>query len=184
MTNGEHTSTRFDIELNAIRDSVVLMGELVREQFRLALESLNSGNILAEQVMDIGYRVDGLEVEIDRKCNLVLAKRQPEAVDLRTILTALKITTDIERIGDQAELMAQKAAMLLQHGGLNIVRLVDISGCANLALSMVDNAMEAFAQSDVDIAAQVIHQNKQVNADYSFITRVNFRRYGAISFSA
>lgn len=172
MTNSEHTSRQFDIELEAVRDGVTKMGELVRQQFRLAMESLNSGDTaLMKQVLDLGYQVNSLEVEIDRKCNLILAQRQPEAVDLRTILTVLKITTDLERIGDQAELIVRRAEMLFQQGGLNLPRSVDISHCASLALSMADNAMEAFFRSDADIAAQIIRQDKKVNEEYSFITR-------------
>jgi phosphate transport system protein len=172
MTNSEHTSRRFDVELDAVIDGVVQMGELVRQQFRLAMESLSSGDkALMRQVLDMGYQVNSLEVEIDRKCNLVLAQRQPEAVDLRTILTVLKITTDLERIGDQAELIVRRAEMLFQQGGLNMPRSADISRCASLALSMADNAMEAFAKSDASIATQVIRQDNKVNEEYSFITR-------------
>jgi phosphate transport system protein len=172
VTSGEHTSKRFDIELDAVRDSVIQMGELVREQFRLAMESLNSGDkALMRQVLDLGYRVNSLEVEIDRKCNLVLAQRQPEAIDLRIILTVLKITTDLERIGDQAELIVRRAEMLFQQGGINLPRSVDINHCASLASGMADNAMEAFARSDAGIAIQVIRQDKKVNEEYSFITR-------------
>lgn len=170
--NSEHTSRQFDIELDAVRSSVMQMGGLAREQFRLAMKSLHSGDmVLMKQVLDLGYQVNSLEVEIDRKCKLILAKRQPEAIDLRTILTALKITTDIERIGDQAELIVRRAEMLFQLGRLNLPRSVDISHCASLALSMADNAMEAFARSDAVIATQVIRQDKQVNEEFDFITR-------------
>jgi phosphate transport system protein len=172
MTPSKHTFTRFDVELDAIRDAVIQMGELVREQFKLAMESLNNGDkALMTRVLDLGYQVNSLEVEIDRKCNLVLAQRQPEAVDLRTILTVLKITTDLERIGDQAELIVRRTEMLFQQGGLNMPRPVNISHCAGLVLSMADNAMKAFAQSDASIATQVIRQDKKVNDEYSFITR-------------
>ncbi|MFA6971324.1 MAG: phosphate signaling complex protein PhoU [Gallionella sp.] len=172
MKNSEHTSSRFDTELDAARNSVMQMGELVREQFRLAIESLHSGDtVLMRRVLDLGGRVNSLEVDIDRKCNLILAQRQPEAIDLRTILTALKITTDLERIGDQTELIIGRAEMLLQHGVLDLPRSVDISHCASLALNMADNAMEAFARSDTSIASQVIRQNEKVNEEYDFITR-------------
>jgi phosphate transport system protein len=172
MTNSEHTSWRFDIELNAVRDGVIHMGELVREQFRLAMESLKSGNTaLIRQVLDLGFQVNSLEVEIDRKCNLVLAQRQPEAVDLRLILTALKITTDLERIGDQAEQIARKAELLFHQGGVSQPFSLDTSRCASLVLNMVDNALEAFARSDSGMAFQVVRQDQKVNEEYNFITR-------------
>lgn len=172
MTNSEHTSKQFDIELDAVRNSVLKMGALVIEQFKLAMESLHSGDsALMSQVLDLGYQVNSLEIEIDRKCNLVLAQRQPEAVDLRTVLTILKITTDIERIGDQAELIVRRAEMLFHLGALNQPSSIDIRHCAGLALDMADNAMGAFSSSDASIAAQVIRQDKKVNEEYSFITR-------------
>lgn len=172
MTNSEHTSVRFDAELDAIRNAVQQMGELVRKQFRLAVESLNSGDkILVEQVLDLSDQVNKLEVEIDWKCNLVLAKRQPEAVDLRTILTVLKITTDLERMGDQAEAIARRAEMLSRQGELKMFRSSNVSHCADLVSSMADNSMDAFARSDVNIATQVIRQDSKVNEEYNFITR-------------
>jgi phosphate transport system protein len=172
LINSEHTSKRFDIELETISNSVIQMAELVREQFRLAMASLTSGDsVLIRQVLDIGYQVNSLEKEIDRNCNLTLAKRQPEAVDLRMILTVLKITTDLERIGDQAEAIARRTEKLLQPGSLSLPRSEDINRCANLALTMLDSTIDAFARSEADIAAQVIRQDQQVNEEYNLITR-------------
>jgi phosphate transport system protein len=172
LTNSEHTSKRFDIELEAISNGVIQMAELVREQFRLAMESLNSGDIvLMNQVLDLGYHVNSMEIEIDRNCNLILAKRQPEAVDLRTILTVLKITTDLERIGDQAEAIARRAESLLQQGGLSLPRSAGIDRCAKLALEMLDKALEGFSLSNADNAKQVILQDQHVNEEYNLITR-------------
>ncbi|MDD2914804.1 MAG: phosphate signaling complex protein PhoU [Gallionella sp.] len=170
--NNEHTSRQFDIELDAVRSSVMQMGGLVREQFKLAMKSLHSGDTaVMKHVLDLGYQVNSMEVEIDRKCKLVLAQRQPEAVDLRTILTVLKITTDLERMGAQTELIVRRAEMLFQSGRLNLPRSVDIINCADKALSMADQSMEAFSRSDVGIAIRVIRQDKQVNEEYSYITR-------------
>lgn len=172
MTNSEHTSKRFDIELDAVKDGVIHMGELVKEQFRLAMESLKDGDqILMRKTLDLGFEVNSLEVEIDRKCNLVLAQRQPEAVDLRFILTVLKITTDLERIGDQAELIVHRAETLFQQRGIGQHLSLDTSRCASMVLHMAENAMEAFAKSDANIASQIIRQDQKVNEEYNFITR-------------
>ena len=110
----EHTSTQFDIELDDVKHSIVKMGELAIRQFSLALECLERyDRPLMSQVLELGPQVNRLEVEVDSKCKLVLARRQPEANDLRVILTVLKITGDIERIGDQAELIIRRAETLL-----------------------------------------------------------------------
>jgi phosphate transport system protein len=172
-TSGEHTSRQFDIELDDARNSILRMGHLARGQFRLALEALNSGDrLLTEQVIEQGYRVNALEVEIDRKCNLILAHRQPEAGDLRLVLTILKITTDLERAGDQAELIAHRVEMLLQSGGvLNLPRSGDINHCAHLAMGMLDDSLDAFARSDPVTASRVIRQDLEVNAEYAKLTR-------------
>jgi phosphate transport system protein len=147
------------------------MGDIAIQQFRLAIEILNSGDpVLIKQVLNLGQQVNRLEVEIDRKCNLVLAHRQPEANDLRRILTVLKITGDIERIGDQTELIIRRAEMLFQQGGLKLPRSADIDRCGSLALGMVCEAIEAFSKSDSAIAAQVIKQDIQVNEEYRLIT--------------
>ncbi len=168
----EHTSIQFDIELKAVTSSVLHMGELVQQQFQLAMEYLNDGGTaLSARVRDLGYQVNSMEVDIDRKCHLLLAQRQPEANDLRTILTALKCTTDIERIGDQAELIVRRAEMLFQRNELSLTQPCELARSASMASSMLHNALQAFARSDMEIATQVIRQDTQVNEEYSHITR-------------
>jgi phosphate transport system protein len=168
----EHTSKQFDIELDDVKNSIIEMGGMAIKQFKVAMKSLDGGDPdLIRQVLHLGQQVNKLEVEIDRKCNLILAQRQPEANDLRRILTVLKITGDIERIGDQTELIIRRAETLLQQGGLKSPRLTDLDHCADLALSMTYDAMEAFSRSDADIAARVIKQDIQVNEKYDRITR-------------
>lgn len=170
--NTEHTSKRFDLELEDVRSSIVQMGELAIKQFKLAMEILQSGDpVLIKLVFSLGQQVNALEVEIDRKCNLVLAQRQPEANDLRRILTVLKITSDIERIGDQTELIIRRAETLFQQGGLKLPRSADIDRCATLALSMVCDAVDAFSKFDSKLAARIIDQDIKVNEEYAIITR-------------
>lgn len=148
------------------------MGELVIEQFRLASKILNSGDpVLIKLVLSLGQQVKGLEVEIERKCYLRLTQRQPEANNLKKILTVLKITRDIERIGNQTELIIKRAEMLFQQDGLKLLRLADINSCSSLALGMACNSLEAFAKSDSNIAVQVIYQDSEVNEEYGLIIR-------------
>lgn len=172
MINSKHISGQFDIELDAVRDSVLTLGGLTKDQFYFATEGLNSGNIkLMRQVVDRGNQAKLLKVEIERRCTLILTKHQPEAADLRLVLTALKITTDLERIGDQAKLIVRKAEILIQRGTINqSYRLpVNIMRCTGLALSMVKSSMDAFSRSDTNIAAQVIRHDKLVNEEYNSI---------------
>ena len=147
------------------------MGELAIGQFRLALECLERcDRPLMSEVIELGQQVNRLEVEVDSKCKLVLARRQPEANDLRVILTVLKITGDIERIGDQAELIVRRAEALQCGQDLRLPR-PDIRRCANLALGMANDALHAFASSDTAIASGVIRQDLNVNEEYRSLTR-------------
>ncbi len=171
-TTRVHTSNQFDIELETVRQNTIRMGELALQQFDLAIQSLESGNsAIMTQALDIGYQVNNLEIEIDHKCKLILAQRQPEANDLRLILTLLKITTDLERIGDQSELIVHRAKMLYQRDGHNYTHFSEIARCASEATIMATNAMSAFTQSDTNIAAGIIRQDIRLNDEYGYITR-------------
>lgn len=167
----EHTSKRFDIELNAVKNSILQMGKQVSEQFRHSMLCVNNGDILLiQQVLDAGRDVNRMEVEIDHKCNLILAQRQPEANDLRLILTALKITTCLEQIGNQTELIARKAELLSQRGD-STLGSTDIDHSFNLVQDMLDKVLRAFSSFDADIADEVIRQDIQVGKESNFTTR-------------
>lgn len=170
--NTEHTSMQFDAELEDVKSSIIQMGTLAIQQFKQAVNVLNcSDPELIKQVLSLGQQVNGLEAEIEQKCNLIFAQRQHEANDPRKILTALKITSDIERISDQTELIIRRAEMLFQQGGLKLPCSADIDRCGSLVLGMASNSMEAFAKLDSSIAAQVVYQDIEVNEEYGLITR-------------
>lgn len=171
-TNKEHTSRLFELELEAVTRSVLQMGELSSKQFQLTMKCINHCEASSiAQILELGSQVNDLEIEIDRKCHLILAHRQPEANDLRLILTILKCTTDIERIGDQAELIAHRAKMLLQRNELSLLQPSELTRSASMVGMMIRNALTAFEHSDIDIAMQVIRQDVQVNEEYSHLTR-------------
>lgn len=171
-TSGEHTSKRFDSELGDIKDGIIRMGGMVRDQFRSALGGMESGDVaLLKQVYDLSYRAQVAEIEIDHKCNRVLAQRQPEAGDLRFILTAFRITKDLERIGTQSAAIAHRVEKLLNEHPINLPRFTDILHCARQTQDMLDNALESFVRSDAVIAANVIRQDEEINEEYDAITR-------------
>ena len=110
---GHHISERFNVELEDIRNKVLMMGGLVERQIELAIEAYATGNMeLAEQVIKQDNEVDELEIQIDQECTQILALRQPTAFDLRLLITVIKIIHEIERVGDKAERIAEMAIKL------------------------------------------------------------------------
>lgn len=168
----EHTLKQFDTELEEIRSRVLQMGGLVEEQITSAMEALTSGNVkLAREVAENDYRVNALEVAIDEECSTVIAKRQPAAKDLRMIMTVVKTITDLERIGDEAAKIARMTASLYSSDRPMVPRITEIQHVAEIAVGMLRNALDAFARLDLAVAAQVVRQDEQVDAQFKSILR-------------
>jgi phosphate transport system protein len=99
----EHTSRQFDAELETVRLQVLQMGGLVEEQVINAIDALTHRRLeLADEVIYKDHKVNAMEVEIDKACAHIIARRQPTAGDLRMVMTVIKTINDLERIGDQA----------------------------------------------------------------------------------
>jgi len=98
--SGQHISHLFDEEMETIRNKVLAMGGLVEQQIDLAVKSyMNSDQNLAEKVLQLDEEVNHMEMEIDHECIQVIAKRQPTAIDLRMLISIIKASTDLERMG-------------------------------------------------------------------------------------
>ena len=112
-----HISAQFSRELEGVRDDVLTMGGTVESQITKALDALLDGNSeLAEQVIALDSNVNELERSISDQCMRILALRQPAAGDLRLVLAVIKVTTDLERIGDEAAKMGRQAVLLSEIG--------------------------------------------------------------------
>ncbi len=172
MSSNDHTSKQFDVELEAIRASVLQMGGLVESQIKSAVVSLVSGDLsLMNRVIDDDVRVNTMEVKIDEACNQVIARRQPTASDLRMVMMVVKTITDLERIGDEAEKIARMAKMLTQKHGLAIPRDHEIKYASEIAVDMLRKSLDAFARLDVVMAADVVRQDDQVDEQFRAIMR-------------
>ena len=172
MSSNDHTSKQFDVELEAIRASVLQMGGLVESQIKSAVVSLVSGDLsLMNRVIDDDVRVNTMEVKIDEACNQVIARRQPTASDLRMVMMVVKTITDLERIGDEAEKIARMAKMLTQKHGLAIPRDHEIKYASEIAVDMRRKSLDAFARLDVVMAADVVRQDDQVDEQFRAIMR-------------
>jgi phosphate uptake regulator len=110
----EHTSKQFDAEMEGIRSGVLAMGGLVETQFRRAVEALRlPGDVdVVTLVASDEQAINRMQMDIDQQCSQIIAKRQPAAIDLRMILTVVKIVNELERIGDEIKKIAYKAQQM------------------------------------------------------------------------
>ena len=106
----KHISEQYDNDLQTIRDLLMEMGGLVETQVNDACTALVNHDVeLAEQVREVEFRLNQFEVDLDDQCVSIIAKRQPTAGDLRTVVSVMKVITDLERIGDEADRIAKMA---------------------------------------------------------------------------
>ena len=169
--NHEHITKQFDVDLEGLRTRVLAMGGLVEQQLIRAMEALDSGDMAQiEQVIATDRVVNRHEVELDEACNHVIAKRQPAAVDLRMIMTVVKTITDLERIGDEAKKIA-KMARAIHAGDVRVLPRVDLHRPAEIAVSMLRKALDAFARLDVSVSAEVVRQDREVDAGFKAAMR-------------
>lgn len=169
--NQEHTLKQFDIDLEDLKSRVLAMGGLVEQQFAYAMDGLASGEMaLIEQVIRNDQMVNRHEVELDEACIRLIARRQPTAVDLRMVMTVIKIITDLERIGDEAKKIAKMAREI--HGGdSRVVPRVELRSGANVALAMLRKSLDAFVRMDVTVSAEVARQDREVDASFKAAMR-------------
>ena len=153
----------FTEELEALKSRLLAMGGLAEARFRLALQALVDRNhaVLADVIAG-DDRVDELRVEIDDRCLTLLALHQPVAVDLRTIMSALKINADLERVGELAVNIGEAAQRYLRHPPVK--PLIDLPRMGQLALKMLREALDAFVSRDVTLAKTVLTQDDWVDA--------------------
>jgi phosphate transport system protein len=157
----DHTTT-FDQELGELKDTILKMGVLVQSLIYKSVEALkNRDRNLAKEVIKKDVEVDKLELEIDEKCINMIALRQPKAGDLRFITTGMRIATDLERIGDLAEDVSERAIEISDQSLLK--PLIDIPKMAKLAQEAVATALDAFINSDSEKAKAIWDKEKAVD---------------------
>ncbi len=172
MNTQEHTSKRYDAELETVRSRVLQMGGLVETQITSAIEALITGNIpLAEQVVSDDDRVNALEVQIDEDCAHIIARRQPAAQDLRMIMTIVKMITDLERVGDEAEKIARMTKLIYSSERLLLPRFNEVKVASGYAIDMLKKSLDAFARLDVAAAASVVKQDRLLDDQFRGILR-------------
>jgi phosphate transport system protein len=164
------TDREYDAELHKLHDQILLMGAKVEEMIANSMRALTERDSeLARRMIEYDHQINRLEVEIDELCLRILAKRQPVASDLRLITTALKLTTDLERIGDACVNICERVVELNMEPTLK--PYVDLPRMAETAQAMVRDALDAFVQADPERAREVVDRDRAVDAYYGQVFR-------------
>ncbi|AAC07012.1 phosphate signaling complex protein PhoU [Aquifex aeolicus] len=157
-------------ELEETKEQVIKMAKLVQEAIDKATEALNKQNVeLAEEVIKGDDTIDLLEVDIERRCIRMIALYQPEAGDLRMIMGIYKIVSDLERMGDEAENIAERAILLAEEPPLK--PYVNINFMSEIVKEMVNDSVISFIQQDTLLAKKVIEKDDTVDELYHQLER-------------
>jgi phosphate transport system protein len=163
----QHISGQFNAELEGVKSRLLEMGGVVEEQLTLAVGALAETETgPAEKVVAGDAEVNAMESAIDEECSRILARRQPAASDLRLVLAISKVTTDLERIGDEAAKIARQAINLSEEGA-SPSGYVEIRHLGGHVAEMLRKALDAFARYDVEMAVNVALEDDQVDQEYA-----------------
>ncbi len=167
----EHTNRQFAADLEAVRSQFLEMGGLVETMIQDAVEALQTGDLtLVDQVREHERQVNQHEIEIDERIGLLIARHQPTAVDLRTLLSVSKMLTDMERCGDEAEKIAKVARRLHEANSL-YEPVVELRHMARDVSLMIRDMLDSFARNDPVAAARVVRNDKQVDKEWKAALR-------------
>lgn len=165
----QHTIKRFEDELHELKDKVLAMGGLVEKATRRSMNSLIKHDAKrAHKVIERDSAINALEVEIDEMTRTMLALRQPAASDLRFVMTTIKVVTDLERMGDLAEDIAENMLDTEEHPLMQISSLQSLS---EVVLVQLKDALDAFARRDLDAALNCIEGDKRIDEMYKAMQR-------------
>ncbi|MEW9921887.1 phosphate signaling complex protein PhoU [Marimonas sp. MJW-29] len=167
----QHIASAFDRDLEAVQAQIMKMGGMVEDAIRLAAQSLETRDEeLAEKVRGADRAIDALENQINENAARVIALRAPTAIDLRLILSVIKISANLERIGDYAKNMAKRTSVLS-----NLPPVNDSAGAirrmARTVEGMLKDALDAYIQRDAELARDVIARDEDVDQMYNALFR-------------
>jgi phosphate transport system protein len=159
----EHTIKAFDADLQDLGRMIAEMGGLAERQIGDALDALNRHDTdLAGNIIATDARIDALQREIEDKAILTIARRQPLAVDLREIVGALRVSNDLERIGDLAKNIAKRVGVV---GELNLQTVMrGVEHMTEMVLAQIKDVLDAYARRDLDKAVQVWRSDGEIDA--------------------
>ena len=164
------TRSLLDKELTQIRDDIIRLGDMVDQAIERAMDALNNRNVaLAHEIINNDEEVNRLRYEIEHECLRVLATQQPAAGDLRTVVAAIHLTVELERIGDHASGIAQLVDRLEEEDEID--SLHKLPKMAKRARQMVHEGITAFINQDAEMALAMIKQDDKIDKQYRRLFR-------------
>jgi len=165
----EHTVKKFEDELSLLKERILKMGGLVERALNRSMNSLIKHDTKrAHKVIERDSAINDLELEIDEITRSILALRQPAAGDLRFVISAIKLVTDLERIGDLAEGIAENMLETEEHP---LIQVDSLEALSELVIQQLTQVLDAFAHNDIQLAMQCIASDKKVNQMYKAMQR-------------
>ena len=165
-----HIVTAFDDELSDLRKLIAQMGGLAEDQFGKSIDALSrSDKALAERVIAADDKIDAVEKDLEERAIKLIARRQPMATDLRAVIVAIRISSDLERVGDLAKNIAKRTLALDEplprsvNAGMNRM--------AELAMEQLSDVLDAYTRLDVDKAQDVWEKDSRIDALYNSLFR-------------
>jgi phosphate transport system protein len=159
----ERVVRHFQEKLEQTKTRLLEMGGLAEENVRIAVKGLvERDQALIQLVLQGDAPLNNLHIEIDSRCFTLLALYQPMAADLRTIVAAFKINTDLERVGDLAVNIAEAARRYASHAPVK--KLIDIPRMASIAQTMLRDALDAFVRRDMALAQHVLNEDDRLDS--------------------
>ncbi|MDR2260095.1 MAG: phosphate signaling complex protein PhoU [Azoarcus sp.] len=168
----KHLSSQFDSDLTSICSKLMEMGGLIEIQIQNAIQALAQFSVpLAEEVMNAEDQVDAMEVAIDHALTSIIARRQPAARDLRLLLAISKITTNLERVGDETDKIARRVKSIVEGGDARKMPIGDLRLASQMAVTLIRRALDAFARLDLDTAVSILKEDDLIDQEFKGFTR-------------
>lgn len=171
----KHLSTQFDADLNAVNAHLLEMGGLVESQVANAMKAFSTMD--AELASDVNTKekaVNDFEINIDKKCAEILARRQPTAKDLRLVLAIAKAISNLERVGDEADHIASRIRKIVEVNAPYQINVAEIRIAGQMALGLLRRSLDAFARMDSKAAAIIVADDLEIDNEFrGFVRKLN-----------
>ena len=157
----------FELQLNDLQDELIIMGSMVQKAIARSIDALNNRDFdLAEFVVKGDEGINEKRFTIEEKCVTLIATQQPMAIDLRMIISAMHVATDLERIGDYASGIAEITLLLQHDSSPNAASLADIGRMSDIGMAMLEASLQAFINRDVERAREIGQRDDDMDSRY------------------